>query len=133
MKKFLFLSLLLSLAACQMQAVKPTELEQNSEARVSSPSAHAFVSSPLSVDGSAPGTWFSEGVLSVHLEDANGTVLAQTSGVAEGDWMTIERVPFHAELEFAPPTTTDGVLVIENDNPSGLAENMKRLEVPVVF
>jgi hypothetical protein len=77
------------------------------------------VSSPLTVRGSARGSFYSEAVFPVTLLDGNGRRLAQTHATAQGDWMTPDWVPFTATLTFAAPTTTTGTLVLENDNPSG--------------
>jgi len=47
--------------------------------------------------------------------------------------MTEDFVNFTAELDFAIPDTPRGTLVLEKDNPSGLAENDDSLYIPIKF
>jgi hypothetical protein len=49
------------------------------------------------------------------------------------DWMTTEYIPFEADVTFAEPDSGLGWLRLEKANPSGLAENEDRAEVPVTF
>jgi hypothetical protein len=100
---------------------------------VESPEAEAVVTSPLEVRGEAKGNWFFEGSLPVKLEDGNGEVLALAPAQAEGDWMTESMVGFHTTLTFSESTTTDGVLVVAKDNPSGLPEYDQEIRIPVRF
>lgn len=91
------------------------------------------ISSPLTVIGEARGTWYFEASAPVRLEDANGTVLAQHFITAQGEWMTENFVPFEGTLTFSTPQTATGVLILQNDNPSGLPENSRELRIPVIF
>jgi hypothetical protein len=101
--------------------------------RVSSPKIGETVTSPLTVTGSARGTWYFEASFPVKLLDANGKVLAIAPAQAQGDWMTEEFVPFSVTLTFAKPTTATGTLVLEKDNPSGLPEHDDSRTIPVKF
>lgn len=101
--------------------------------RVDAPSANALVKSPLTVRGQARGTWYFEASFPVRLLDASGTELAVTPAQAQGDWMTEDFVPFEAVLLFSAPETETGILVLQNDNPSGLPENAKEVRIPVRF
>lgn len=101
--------------------------------RVDAPKAGAIVTSPLSVTGMARGNWYFEASFPVTLVDAEGNVLVAHYAQAQGEWMTTEFVPFISILEFTKPTTATGTLVVENDNPSGLPEYSKRVEIPVRF
>ena len=47
--------------------------------------------------------------------------------------MTEEFVYFTAELEFDPPSTATGTLVLERDNPADLPDQAQELIVPVRF
>jgi hypothetical protein len=87
--------------------------------RVDTPQAGQTVSSPLVVRGSARGPWFFEATFPVTLLDGHGQRIAQAHATAQGEWMTTDWVPFSASLEFAPPATATGTLLIENANPSG--------------
>ncbi|HTM67858.1 MAG TPA: Gmad2 immunoglobulin-like domain-containing protein [Candidatus Binatia bacterium] len=101
--------------------------------RVTSPRSGDLVASPLAVSGEARGTWYFEATFPVKLLDADGKVVATGSAQAQGDWMTRDFVPFKATLTFPKPATATGTLVLEKDNPSGLAENAASVSVPVRF
>jgi hypothetical protein len=47
--------------------------------------------------------------------------------------MTNDFVSFQASLQFSPPTTASGTLILHNDNPSGLPANDKEIRIPVYF
>ncbi len=101
--------------------------------QVSYPQPNAPVASPLTVTGQARGNFYFEASFPVKLLDANGAVLAQVPAQAQGEWMTEEFVPFKASLNFKTPTTKTGVLVLQNDNPSGDPAKSKELRIPVQF
>lgn len=149
MKKLLLCSLLLSvgltLSACQKKNVllaqnSQTPIESSpapiqgfaspsathSDVQLSSPNKNDVVYSPLMVAGKAPGSWFFEGQIQATLKDEAGKTLAHGPLLAKGDWMTTDLVEFSGNLVFAKPLQmTKAVLIIENDNPSGLPENGK--------
>ena len=92
------------------------------------------ITSPLHISGTAPGTWFFEGSFPVVLTDWDGKIIAQTTAQAQSGWMTIERVPFTAVLTFEKPAYGErGTLILRRDNPSGLPENDKAIEVTIRF
>lgn len=98
-----------------------------------SPLPGTVVTSPMIVTGSARGTWYFEASFPVRLLDANGHELAAVPAQADGDWMTEDFVPYTAVLEFEQPSTPNGTLILQKDNPSGLPENEASLEIPVLF
>jgi hypothetical protein len=101
---------------------------------LSSPTRGATVSSPLKVEGNAPGNWSHEGQFTVRILDNQSKVLAGSEAKVDGDWMTENPVAFTSELTFeAPKDGTRGLLVLEKANPSGLQENADSLTVPVQF
>lgn len=101
---------------------------------VSAPMPGATVASPLAVAGKARGSWYFEASFPAELKDASGATIAQGPAQAQGDWMTQEFVPFAVTLSFpAQPAGSRGTLVLHNDNPSGLPQNDKSVEIPVVF
>ncbi len=110
----------------------PTQ-EFAGEIEILMPQPDSVIESPLSVIGRAKGTWFFEASMPVTLKDANGTVLAKVPVQAEGEWMTAEFVPFSGKIVFEKPETDTGVLIFENDNPSGLAEYAKSFTILVRF
>lgn len=102
-------------------------------ARVYVPSKGAKVDSPLRILGEIPGNWSSEASFPVVLKDAQGNVIAQTPAQVLGDWMTTELVPFSLELTYTSTTTGNASLILQKDNPSGLAENDDSITIPVVL
>lgn len=101
--------------------------------RVSSLSPGEYVSSPLTIEGEARGTWYFEASFPVRLHDGVGNELAVGIAQAQDEWMTTEFVPFKVTLDFIPPGTAGGTLVFQKDNPSGLPEHDDMMRVPVRF
>lgn len=99
---------------------------------VSTPTAGARVTSPLRVEGVAPGDWFFEAVFPVELRGADGQVLAQAPAQAQRDWMTEAPVPYLAELQFSVAQETQATLVLQEDMP-GDAVNPRELVIPVIL
>jgi hypothetical protein len=110
------------------QAIKAFDMIE-----VDAPLSGDTITSPLTVTGKARGNWYFEASFPIELKDGNGTVIATGVGQAQGDWMTTDWVPFTATLTYTAPATENGTLVLHNDNPSGLPENDKNVEIPVVF
>lgn len=83
--------------------------------------------------GAARGPWYFEASFPISLQTTDGEVLATAVAQAQGDWMTKELVPFQATM--VAPNTAKGyhVLVLKKDNPSGLPENDKSVEIPVIL
>lgn len=101
---------------------------------VGAPTRGALISSPLTITGSARGYWYFEASFPVELRNAQGTIIAQHYAEAQSDWMTEDFVAFKAILSFpAQPNGSQGTLILRKDNPSGLPENDRSLEIPVVF
>lgn len=103
------------------------------EAVLTAPLPGATVGHTFTVTGAASGGWFFEGSLPVQVRDMNNNVIASAPAQAQGDWMTASLVPFAVTITV--PTTTTGTvaLVVKNDNPSGMPENEKSFEVPLVI
>ena len=92
------------------------------------------VASPLTITGKARGGWYFEASFPVQIKNASGTVIAEGPAQAQGEWMTQDYVPFKITLSFpAQAAGSKGTVVLRNDNPSGLPENDKSLEIPVTF
>lgn len=100
---------------------------------LTNPLPNQAVTSPLSIEGKARGSWYFEASFPVKLYDENNNLIASTVAQAQSDWMTNEFVSFKAELNFNYSTSTNGILVLEKDNPSGLPENADQLRIPVEF
>ena len=109
------------------------ELEKADLIKVSTPCPNQVVQSPLLIKGEARGFWFFEADFPVKLFDKNGNLIALAIARAQGEWMTEDFVPFETELNFEVSNTQKGTLVLEKDNPSGLAEHYDELRIPVVL
>lgn len=127
MKRLILSLICLSLAACAPIAVTP-----EADIIVDSPAPNAVVTSPLTITGKARGTWYFEASFPVRLLDDDGNELVVIPAQAQGDWMTEDFVPFSVTLAFVTTAKT-GTLVLERDNPSGMPENDKAIEIPVRF
>ena len=120
-------------------APKPTALCPGAKAdysdliRVTSPKPNDIITSPLTVTGEARGNWYFEASFPVKLLDKDRKEIAVASATAQGEWMTENFVPFKATLEFAAKEGEAGYLILKNDNPSGMPENDKQIEIPIVF
>ena len=99
---------------------------------VNAPAAGARVTSPLHVEGAAPGDWFFEAVFPTELRGPDGAVLAEAPAQAQHDWMTEAPVPFVAELRFNVTQETPATLVLKEDMPSGLP-GQREISIPVVL
>lgn len=101
---------------------------------VASPIKDSEVSSPLRVAGRAKGSWFFEGSFPITLTDAYGNVIGQSHVTAQGEWMTENFVPFIGDLEFSNYIKgSQGTLILQKDNPSGLPEYDDAITIPVTF
>lgn len=101
--------------------------------RVSMPKPGQVVKSPFLIEGEARGTWYFEADFPIRLVDANGNILGIAIAQAQSDWMTENFVPFKAQLTFSTPSTEQGTLILEKNNPSGLPEKDDELQIPVIF
>lgn len=101
--------------------------------RVANAPINETIASPLVITGEARGNWYFEASFPVELRDGNGILIAQEPAQAQGEWMTVEFVPFSVTLEFTKPRTATGTLILRNDNPSGLPENDRWISIPVRF
>ncbi len=101
--------------------------------QVVSPTMGMTIASPLEISGEARGMWYFEASFPIELKDAAGITVAQSIGTAQGEWMTENFVPFTSTLSWTSTTTGSGTLILHRDNPSGLPEHDKSVEIPVVF
>lgn len=92
------------------------------------------LTSPLTIEGQALGSWYFEGQFSVVLTDWDGLIIAQAQAQAQGDWMQEGYVPFTATLTFDPPgISSRGALIFQKANPSGLPQNADAVEYTVTL
>lgn len=104
------------------------------DVQLTTPQPMATISSPLTLSGSARGSWYFEASFPVELRDAQNTVIAQGHAQAQGNWMTNAFVPFTATLTYPPqPAGSYGIIVLRKDNPSGEPQNDASVTVPIQF
>jgi Immunoglobulin-like domain of bacterial spore germination len=101
--------------------------------RVESPQPMAQIASPLEVRGEARGSWYFEADFPVRLLASDGHLLVATHAHAQREWMTEAFVPFAATLTFDVSGLSEGTLVLERANPSGLSEHAGELRITVRF
>lgn len=109
------------------------DFNTNGSVTLTSPQHNDMISSPLAITGSALGTWYFEGDFPVKLYDMNNELIETSIATAKSDWMTEDMVEFEAEIEYDLPENQFGWLILEKDNPSGLAENDDELRIMVRF
>ena len=105
---------------------------------VTSPLPNAVISSTtVTITGKARGNWFFEASFPIEVfgDPAEG-LLGNGIGQAQGDWMTVDYVPFTATVHILPTIQTPGEtlhILLKNDNPSGDPAKQKTLDIPVHF
>lgn len=137
MRRTMLAALALTVAACSPAVQKQPEAPAAETGAaptivVTAPSAGARVTSPLRIEGTAPGDWYFEAVFPARLVGPGGQVIGQALAEAQSEWMTEAPVPFVATLEFAVTEETEAALVLEEDMPSGLPGERK-ITIPVVL
>jgi hypothetical protein len=137
--RFVVLAGVLALAACLQPQPTPaeppatsTEVAATGAVVITAPVSGARVTSPLIVEGTAPGDWYFEAQFPVKLVAADGTVLAEAPARAQDDWMTEAPVSYRAELVFVVTQDTPAALVLQEDMPADNADP-REVTVPVVL
>ncbi len=124
----------LAFAACsEPQEAQTPEAETTVAAEtlnvvVTTPASGARVSSPLVVEGTAPGDWYFEAQFVAQLRGADGAILAEAPARAQENWMTEAPVPYRTEFTFAVRQETPATIVLQEDMP---ADNAHPREVTV--
>ena len=134
-----FAALGLALAACsqpQQQAeTPPATTVETAAARavvINAPAPGARVTSPLVVEGAAPGDWYFEAQFPAKLIGADGAVIAEAPAMSQSDWMTEAPVPYRAQLTFSVTQDTPATLVLQEDMPADNA-HPRETSIPVVL
>lgn len=122
------------------EASVPVQQDNSDMITLTSPQPNEVFVSPGTILGQARGGWYFEASFPVVLTNWDGLIIAEGPATAVGDWMTSEFVPFTATLNFTNPYKAGdpdfmkrGTLILKNDNPSGLPENDRAIEIPVRF
>lgn len=133
MRRALFLSLFLGLAACtDAQDSKIQRSEGADDLRIEMPEPDARISSPLIASGVADNTWYFEAVFPARLMAQDGTMIAEAPAIAASDWMASGSVPFNVEMAFTVEEETHATLVLEEDMP-GEGNEPRQVRIPVVL
>lgn len=101
--------------------------------QVTSPVAGARVSSPIAFSGMARGSWYFEASFPVVALDSRGKEIGHGIAQAQGDWMTVQFVPFSGSIVLDGVPTATGTIVFKKDNPSGEPALDLSYSVPVSF
>lgn len=101
--------------------------------KVYTPASNAQLVSPVIVLGEVPGSWSFEAVFPVKILDGNGNLVARATAQLLGNWTTDQLVPFSVKIIYNTNAVArgNGTLVLENDNPSGLAANDDSVSIPI--
>lgn len=109
------------------------ETPQYKTLKITTPQSGATIASPLKVTGEAAG-WYFEATFPIRLEDKKGNIIAESYVTAKEDWMTASFVPFEGEIKFiVPDGVTEGKLIFEKSNPSGLPQYEESVAIPIKF
>jgi hypothetical protein len=105
---------------------------------VEEPLRGSVVTSPLTIKGEAPGTWYFEATFPIVVVNWDGLIIGEGYAQAQSDWMTTEPVPFVGTVDFKAETwdadfSKNGSLILQRDNPSDLPQNDDALEIPIRF
>lgn len=125
-----------ALMACSQP--QPAEAPETAEASgvtdviITTPSSGARVTSPVVVEGTAPGDWYFEAQFVGQLRAADGTVLAEAPARARGEWMTEAPVPYRAEFTLDVTQDTPATIVLQEDMPADDA-NPREVMIQVVL
>lgn len=95
------------------------------------------ITNPLTFTGNVPAGWAFEGSFPIDIRDANGAVIGHGTATVP-NWMSTTTAWYSATISFGRsssgnPLTPTGLIVLYNDNPSGLARNADAAEIPVKF
>lgn len=99
--------------------------------KVDAPTSNARVTSPMSVEGVAPGDWYFEAVFPMELK-VDGKVIAEAPARAMTDWQTPGPKRFTGWMAFSVTEETQAMLVLSEDMP-GEGKTPRTVEIPVVL
>lgn len=109
------------------------QVEKNDLIQVAEPQANQEISTPVLIKGQARGNWFFEASFPIEVQDSDKVTIATGIAQAKGEWMTMDFVPFEAQVDFKRPLSKNGYLVLKKDNPSGEPQNDDQLILPIMF
>jgi hypothetical protein len=101
--------------------------------RVFTPLAQAVVESPVTIRGEAVGNWFFEASLPVTIVDSEDNNLGVGYVMTADEWMTTDFVSFEGTVSFTALPGTNGFILLQKDNPSGIPDLDDERRMPVRF
>jgi hypothetical protein len=103
--------------------------------RLNQPRPGQLVSNPLTIKGTALGTWYFDGGIEVVVRDSSEEILArETIYTQDEDWSRIERhFAFEGTIEFTPSKTVTGTLTFEKYNDTGGPARDESRSFPIRF
>jgi len=118
----------------ELPAPDPTYVNASADLiRVTNPTPGAVVGKPITVMGEARGNWYFEASFPIEVRNSAGAVIATGIAQAQGEWMTENFVPFVATVQIPANYIDEAVLVLMNDNPSGMPENARSMSFPITI
>lgn len=100
---------------------------------VISPKSGDTITGPLVIKGYIPKSWTFEGQFQMKLLDSQRRIIIQDRVPVEWDNENKKDTLYFVESYNYHTSATSGFLVLENDNPSGLPEKQKNIEILVNF
>lgn len=97
------------------------------------PTPGAVTGKEFGIIGQARGYWFFEGSFPIEILDKDGNILTTGIATALGEWMTEDFVKFVSEVKVPETYIGTAIVVLKNDNPSGLPENEKSISFPITI
>jgi len=91
------------------------------------------VSGFMSYGGSIKGGYFFEGNIQINILDVNKNLLKAGFATATSEWMTADPVIFSGSIDLTGLPVGPAYFEIHNDNASGLPENDKFIQIPIVI
>jgi len=121
---------------CTMQCVPVCDYSVlNSKAekiRVLYPRPNITVeNSYLEIIGQARGSWYFEASFPILIKNIKGDTLYSGNIMTRQDWMTNDFVSFRKDLKLPPDIKGKVLLILKNDNPSGVPEKDEELVIPL--
>ncbi len=100
--------------------------------RVTTPTPAMRVRNPITVIGTARGSWFFEASFPITLIGEKNNPVAYGIAEATSDWMTEDFVPFVGEIN-AQDLRGNFFIELKKDNPSGEPQFDESIRIPIVL
>lgn len=118
----------------ELPAPEPTYVNATADnIKVMSPTPGSVTGKPITIMGEARGGWYFEASFPIEVRNGAGAVIATGIAQAQGEWMTNNFVPFVATIQIPANYIGEAVLVLMNDNPSGMPENARSVSFPITI